>query len=227
LKYKRGKIYRLSAPSDGRDVQSNVIARYPIGLPVVFDRELPDRIEVVEPHGHVVQLPLVPVWRIGQNVDIFKEGLKLMRQDLPSILEEYPSEDKAKKEWERYTHPEKYRWYVAKLNKKYGTCYCDFEAMISIPKRTIQTILDEISRNLYLKENDELYQAVADISLLIAAGDGGDIETKQDEEYVRTIVFAVHELLTTKYYVKSGCHWDFENRKFVCDDLEVKVDGRT
>jgi len=220
-------------PSDGLDVKDGVIARYPIDLPVKLVEQKEDRFVVIEPspEHRIVEFPLRAVWRLGEDIDIFEKG-KEQKGEL--LLQKYPSDKEAQTAWDYHAKPEGHRWYVAKLNNKYAKSYTDYEAMLGVPVKTIQTILDEIHKSLHDKDylwiRDEVYweddtqellEAVADITLLITAGEGGDIETSEDETFVRNTVHIVRDLLLTTYYVKSEAQWDFKNKTFKHDKFLI------
>jgi hypothetical protein len=211
--YEKGKIYRLGMPSDGLLVESKVVVRFPVGLPVLFVEQKNDRFIVQEPYGELVMFPLRPVWRLGEDIDIFEEGKKKQGE---LLLEEYESEEEAREEWERYSHPEKYRWYIDELRKKYKSdTYCDWEALFDIPTVTIQSILKYVSLIRDEEFDDEFWQAVADLTLMFVAGEGEpEFKRKNLEEVVAIVAETVKGLLTLDYVVKSGGYWDFEKKAF-------------
>jgi len=237
LVYVKDKIYFLGMPSDG--LCNDQIVRFPIGLPVKFVRQTEDRLIVIEPHGDIVEFPLTCVWRLGEDIDIFKKGVEQREAGEPLLLKEFATEKAAQECWYRFTHPDEFRWYPASLNDKFAYAYCDYEAMWGMPVRAIQAILSEIHDMMYrgsyfrelkgdavvwMKDAEELATAIADITLLVTAGEG-DI-APEDEPFVKQTVHTVYDLLTTKYYVKSGAVWDFENRKFVSDDVIVDMKSK-
>jgi len=199
----KGKIYVLSSPSDG--MIKGQIARFPIGLPVKLLEQKDDRFVVEDPKGQIVEFPLRAVQ--NQAVNIF-----MMGKGKPNLLVE---SEKAEKKWDRLTCPEKHRWYVEKINNEFGYAMCDFEGLWCIPARTIVHIL-KAGRNIFRADDpDELKQATADITILIAAGDGeAECSDEEFHENIVNIMDTVYTMLSSKYFVKAGGKWKFAQ----CDE---------
>ena len=112
VEFERGKVYKLSFPCDGMNIETRQTARYPIGLPVKFivERDISPSEKyyiVVEPHGGVIAFPLTPVWNQHPQ-ELFDPETSIQTI---STLEEYPSEEEADAQWKIYNEPDAHRWY--------------------------------------------------------------------------------------------------------------------
>jgi len=217
--FEKGKIYRLSFPTDGLIEQT--VKRFPIGLPVKFVAQREDRFEVVEPRGKTVFLPLKPVWRLGRNVDIFA--------DEPVVdeitLEPYPNEEQAEKEWHVYAHPDENRWYVDKLRDLFGRhIYCDWEC--GWDTHDLQVFLKAAQDCIDL--DGEQLTAVLDIAFGIFSGDfpgwTNDVDEAEAIQIATAIIMTVHDMLSVRYFVKTGGHWNLKEGSFEHDSFKVTAD---
>ena len=228
MEYEPGKIYRLKAPSDGW-IEGQIV-RFPVGLPVKFVEKGRDRFIVIEPKGQTVEFPLQYVWRLGRkDVNIFKTGYT--EDPERYLLVAYESEEVAEKQWEKYTQPEKYRWYIDSLRKELGsTAYSDWECGWS--KSDIKYILKAATMrfviNGQLQYPQEFIDAICDIALLIygndAPGWSEEVPPQVAEETAFVCLAAVEEVLTHHYFVQTEGEWNLLEKKFTHEDLEITTE---
>jgi len=232
------KIYRLRFPSDGK-IQGE-IRRFPIGLPVKLKKKLPDRYVCIEPKGETVEFPLTPVWLLGDRADIFEIGKSQMHEPylVPPLLEGFASEEEAQREWYRWSHPEKFRWYIDELRSfvyARKRVYSDWEMFFD--EETMNKVVRAVL--LHMKELHSLFKreyprrffdAIADIALhqtlsLIDENLGDGV--LDDEELLQitviTVIDTVFEMLRHDYYVMTEGQWDFEKGTFKHRTFEVKL----
>ncbi len=218
LEYKPGRIYRLSAPSDGQG-QDGVIARYPVGLPVMLVEKSHDLFIVREPHGKLTSFPLRMVWRMGEDVDIFEEGVK---GDGELLLQEFPSEEDAERIWGLYVNPEQNRHYVDNLRQEMkDTVYSDWECGHSA--QGISHILSVARLLLTIGDYEPVYSqevtnAICDIALLIFEGDMPgwceEVSPDEAEQVAYHVVNTILQLMDHSYFVKTRGTWDLKDRAF-------------
>lgn len=228
-----GKIYRLRLPSDG--IGDNGIARYPIGLPVELMSIEPDSFVVKEPHGTIVYFPYRSVW--NQKGNIFEMGLQKCGEYL---LEEFKTQEEAKRVWKIYAEPEKYRWYVDDLRDKlkesvYSDWECGWqEGGIRHILEAARVMMGGISgKSIY---SQETINAVCDIALLIFENDSPgwyeeisqednltEIRYDSAQEAAYFVVSTILELMNHDYFVKSTGTWNLKEKKFIHDKFEVAL----
>lgn len=226
-----GKIYRLSAPSDG--VVGGEIVRFPVGLPVKLVAEHDDYYEVIEPYGDTVLFPKTAVWRLGREMspkELFAEG-KANVGKLPPLLVPFPNDEIAQKAWYEYSHPEEFRWYIDDLRKKLKSdVFCDWEPGWSesdirfILEAAIALLTDHRGEPRY---DDELINAICDIALNLFADDDPGWTKRVPESVARHIatlvVSIVEQLLTLDFVVKSGGKWDLRNKMFRLETYDGQI----
>ena len=216
MSYERGKVYKLSFPCDGMNIETRQTARYPIGLPVKFivERDISPSEKyyiVVEPHGGVIAFPLTPIW--NQNpLELFDPETSVQTI---STLEEYPSEEEADAQWELYTNPELNRWHfeIIRANNP-PTGYADWECGYS--EIAIQHML-EVGKIMLGGYSQDMINAILDISLLLYGGDNPEWVTEEDKRFRESMAYKVVEcvesMLTLAYTVKTGKNWNLEEGK--------------
>lgn len=215
--FEKGKIYKLSYPTDGMNIETRRPARYPVGLPVKFivERDISPSEKyyiVVEPQGGVIALPLKPVW--NQNIqELFNP--ETSNSDI-CTLKTYGSEEEADAQWKIYTDPDPHRWYIELLRVNAPVKgYIDWECGWS--EESIQYMLEV--GELLLKEMypQEMINAILDISLLLFNGDNPEWVTEEDKRFCESMAFKVVEcveaMLTTIYTVKTGKNWNLDEGK--------------
>jgi len=215
VEYVRGKVYYLSAPSDGQNMETGQVARYPVGLPVKFIQKKKDRFIVVEPKGSAAAFPLRPVWSMGQTIDIFSVETGFIGEK--PTLAAYDSEEAGESEWERYSNPVPHRWYfdilrASQTEKHYADWECGWGS------KGIENIL-EAGKLILEGEDQEYINAVLDIALLFYEDDAPRWYEEQPEQEGRNTAFliveTVHSFLRCSYIVKSDCTWDLEGGKLI------------
>lgn len=215
VEFERGKIYKLSFPSDGMNIETRQTARYPIGLPVKFivERDISPTEKyyiVVEPFGGVIAFPLTPIW--NQNpLELFDPETSVQTIN---TLEEYPSEEEADAQWKIYTEPHMYRWYFDVLRAKNLTSYADWEC--GWTEIAIQDML-EVGKVMLGAYSQDMINAILDISLLLYCGDNPEWVTEEDKRFRESMAYKVVEcvesMLTLAYTVKTGKNWNLEEGK--------------
>lgn len=219
--YEPGKTYLLSFPSDGMDLETRQMSRYPIALPVKFIEKKDRYIIVVEPKGSAIALPYNPRWNQSTEQALFQP----YDPEEDDILEE---SDKADELWKIYTNPEEHRWYFDLIRHTYKKpIYADWEC--GWKKEGIELVLGAASLWFNDDHEQEYINACCDIALLLLEDDhpGWYIEVPENEAQTAALMIlqTVDSMFTFNYTVKAG-NWDLEERKFKAGNLEVDIPKR-
>lgn len=216
--YEQGKTYLLSFPTNGMNIETRQVARYPIGLPVKFIKEQPEYVICVEPHGEPVAFPKTPSWET-REIDLF--NIEIIDPERPTLVEN----SQADQRWEIFTQPHGYRWYIDVLRNKYTTAYADWE--MGFHHDGIRYIL-EAAQVMLSGDDQDFVNAVCDLALLFYEDDSPGWYRETPREVARQGAFStvqtIYDMLTLHYTVKTGGDWKLEEGKFKLEDLEVCVD---
>jgi hypothetical protein len=180
----------------GHDIELDKDIAFPIHLPVKILEVYGKQVSVIEPHGKVLTF----------NYD--------------DIARDTGSE-KWDEEWERHSNPERHRWNLVEIIKKYGAqVYSDWECGPH-PCKEFKDFFQDVFNacKLFEKEDDpEFNNTLIDLTLLMF-GEVDD-QSRYTSDNIEMVAYTISQLLTCQKFTKSGIDWSSLNKEEWLDNLE-------
>ena len=113
------------------------------------------------------------------------------------------------------------RWNIVEVvENQQKTCYRDYEGLTRGPEAEIlkKKVAENVASMLLPESSDDYIRAVCDVTLNLVYEMLDEYDTELSDDEIGNIAYAVSEMLSTKYWTKSGVNWKIERK-----GMDVKI----